>query len=145
VRGTRRFTASVLCFLAGEAAGCLLAPHVPWPLSPRFIEAASALTVAYIAAEALVVPNAGGRWMIAAVCGCIHGLSFSTVIAGGSFAAPPFLTGVFLAQGGVAVMLGLAARVSQFSRALRRVQAARALASILAIIGLGWFLLRLKS
>jgi hypothetical protein len=145
VRGSRRFAASVLCFLAGEAAGCLVAPHVPWPLSPRFIEAASALTVAYIAAEALIVPNAGGRWIIAGLCGGIHGLSFSTVIAGGSFAPLPFLTGVFLAQGAVAVMLGLAARATRVSGPLRRVQAARALASILAIVGLGWFLLRLKS
>lgn len=145
VRGTRRFAASVLCFLAGEAAGCLLAAHVPWPLSPRFIEAASALTVAYIAAEALIVPNAGGRWIIAGLCGAIHGVSFSTLIAGGSFPAPPFLIGVFLAQGGVAVLLALTARVCGLSGALRGLVAARALASILAIVGLGWFLLRLKS
>ncbi len=144
VRGARRFAVSVLCFLAGEAAGCLLAPHLPGPLSPRFIEAASALTVAYVAAESLIIPNAGGRWIMAGLCGCIHGLSFSVVAGGGSYPAVPFLAGVFVVQGVVAVMLSLAAR-TRFSGALGRIQADRALASILAIVGLGWFLLRLKS
>ncbi|HZT38081.1 MAG TPA: HupE/UreJ family protein [Bryobacteraceae bacterium] len=141
----RRFVASVLCFLAGEAAGRLLGPHAPWPLSPRFIEAASALTVAYLALEALMVPNAGGRWIIAGLCGGIHGLSFPALSDGGWIAAISFLAGVFAAQGGFAVVLTWLARVLRPGRAFGGLQAARALASLLAIIGLGWFLLRLKS
>jgi HupE / UreJ protein len=139
------FATLVLSFFAGEASGCLLAPHLPWAMSPRFIEAASALTVAYIAAEALFLPAAGKRWIIAALCGIIHGLSFSLIVAGGGFQTAPLLAGVFLAQCVVALALaGIARAGSAFGAARIPIQPARALASVLAIIGLGWFILRLR-
>jgi hypothetical protein len=144
-RGKSSFARLVLCFFVGEAAGCMLAPHLPWAMSPRFIEAASALTVAYIATEALLIPAAGKRWILAGLCGAIHGLSFAMIIAGGGFQAAPLLAGVFLAQGIIALVLVAASRAGKaFGAGRIRIQPARALASVLAIIGLGWFLLRLK-
>jgi hypothetical protein len=144
-RGGKGFAGLVLCFCAGEAAGCVLAPHLPWAMSPRFIEAASALTVAYIATEALLIPAAGKRWILAGVCGAIHGLSFAMIIAGSGLAAAPLLAGVFLAQGVIALILAGASRAAAvFDNERLRVQPMRALASLLAIVGLGWFLLRLK-
>ena len=144
-RGGKRFAALVLSFFAGEAAGCMLAPLLPWAMSPRFIEAASALTVAYIAAEALFLPAAGKRWILAGLCGVIHGLSFAMIISGGGFQTAPLLTGVFVAQGVIALLLtGISRAGALFGAARIRMQPSRALASVLAIIGLGWFLLRLK-
>ena len=142
-RGGEGFLTLVLCFFAGEAAGCLLAPHLSWAMSPRFIEAASALTVAYIAAEALFLPAAGKRWILAALCGVIHGLSFAMIAAGGGFQTAPLLAGVFLAQAVIALLLAGVSRAGVAFGAAR-IQPARALASVLAIIGLGWFFLRLK-
>jgi hypothetical protein len=67
------------------------------------------------------------------------------IIAGGGFQAAPLLAGVFLAQGIIALVLVAASRAGKaFGAGRIRIQPARALASVLAIIGLGWFLLRLK-
>ena len=63
------------CFLIGEVAAVLIGPRIPWPLAPRFLEAAMALTVAYLAVEILMVADAKNLSWIVAVLGLFHGLS----------------------------------------------------------------------
>jgi hypothetical protein len=63
------------CFLIGEAGAVLIGPRIPWPLAPRFLEAAMALTVAYLAVEILMIADAKNLAWIVGVLGLFHGLS----------------------------------------------------------------------
>jgi hypothetical protein len=65
------------CFLLGEAGAILIGPRIPWPLAPRFLEAAMALTVAYLAVEILMASDAKNLAWIVGVLGLFHGLVVS--------------------------------------------------------------------
>ncbi len=120
-----RAVAPIACFLIGEAGAILIGPRIPWPLAPRFLEAAMALTVAYLAVEILMVADAKHLSWIVAVLGLFHGLS----IAG--FPAP-YMVGARVLQIAVFVVLGLGAlRVSTVWR--------RGIAWGLLMAGLGGF------
>jgi len=64
-------------FLAGEWAIRSIAPLMPWQFSPRFLDAAMALAVAYLAVETLALPEAGFRWLVVFVIGLLHRLYFA--------------------------------------------------------------------
>jgi hypothetical protein len=59
-RSRRERVALAAMFLAGQAACVLAMPHVAWQPAPRFVEAAAALTVAYLAVEILLLPRPAG-------------------------------------------------------------------------------------
>lgn len=63
------------CFLLGEVFGMVVGPRIPWPLAPRFLEAAMALTVAYLAVEILMAAEGKHLAFIVGVLGVFHGLS----------------------------------------------------------------------
>jgi hypothetical protein len=65
------------CFLLGEASAISIGPRIPWPLAPRFLEAAMALTVAYLAVEILMVADTKNLSWIVGVLGLFHGLGVS--------------------------------------------------------------------
>ncbi len=65
------------CFLVGEAGAILIGPRIPWPLAPRFLESAMALTVAYLAVEILMASDARNLSWIVGVLGVFHGLYFA--------------------------------------------------------------------
>ncbi len=67
----------LVCFLMGEAGAILIGPRIPWPLAPRFLEAAMALTVAYLAVEILMAADARNLAWIVGLLGLFHGLSVS--------------------------------------------------------------------
>jgi hypothetical protein len=77
--GQSRFSRTIplLGFLIGEAAAVLIGPRIPWPMAPRFLEAAMALTVAYLAVEILMATDARNLAWIVGVLGTFHGLSVS--------------------------------------------------------------------
>lgn len=64
--------------LAGILAAVELATasFAPTQLSPKFLEAAAALSTAYVAIEKILVPAAGQRWLVVAILGIFHGLFF---------------------------------------------------------------------
>ena len=64
-------------FVAGQALACVLVPAINWNPAPRFVEAAAALTIAYLAVEVLLLPKAGQRWLVVGVLGVFHGLYLS--------------------------------------------------------------------
>ncbi|HLW76583.1 MAG TPA: HupE/UreJ family protein [Bryobacteraceae bacterium] len=68
----------IAMYLAGEWLMRPIAPFIPWPLTPRFLEAAMALTVAYLAVEILALPKARNRAPIVLVLGLFHGLYFAS-------------------------------------------------------------------
>ena len=136
-RGRKQLVALAAMFLLGQAASALAAPHALWQPAPRFVEAAGALTVAYLAVEILLLPQAGARWAIAGVLGAFHGLYFRLFLEATGYHAGYVLGGAALAELLVVAMLGLV-----FCR-LPRV-AHKVLACGLLAFGLVWFGLRLR-
>jgi hypothetical protein len=69
-------------FLLGQIAAAIVAPRTNWDPAPRFVEAGTALTVAYIAVEILALPQAGKRWLIAGALGARSTGSISPCFCG---------------------------------------------------------------
>jgi len=142
-RGRRELAALAGMFLAGQVLSVLLMPYTGWQPAPRFVEAAAALTVAYLAVEILLLPRAGARWLVAGALGVFHGLYFYLFVEATLFRPVPVLAGAATAD-----LLGLAALALLFSRLGRWAHRLRPLevsASALLVFGMAWFFLRLRS
>jgi hypothetical protein len=141
-RTRRELIVLTAAFLIAESLACVIAPRIAFPLSPRFIEAAAALTIAYLAFEIILLPNSGMRWLVVAVLGLFHGAYFSIFLAESGYSAVAFLLGVAMAE-----LLLIVAFAFAFSRMLRFAKFKRAVpavAGLLLAVGLAWFLWRLK-
>jgi hypothetical protein len=142
-RTGREMVALTAMFLAGQAACALTMPHMGFQPAPRFVEAAAALAVAYLAVEVLLLPEAGWRWLIAAVLGVFHGMYFHLFLQETSYRAGYVLAGAGLAELLVIGVLWVGfRRVAPMARVLRPVQVS---ASALLVFGMAWFFLRLRS
>ena len=91
-----RTATPLLCFLTGEVGAILIGSRIPWPLAPRFLEAALALTVAYLAVEILMVTPAKHLAWIAGLLGLFHGLSIAGFPARYSAGAAALQIAVFV-------------------------------------------------
>ncbi|MEP6960675.1 MAG: HupE/UreJ family protein [Acidobacteriota bacterium] len=124
-RGARDAALLTVAFLASEWAIRPIAPLIPLSMSPEFLEAVMALTVAYMAGELLLMPSGRARWLLVPVLGLIHGLPF--------VAFPPlYLTGAALLQ---ALLLAVLTYVASKMPAAWRKPAAGLLLGIAAL----WF------
>jgi len=129
-------------FLAGQVASALLLPHTGWQPAPRFVEAAAALTVAYLAIEILLLPHAGARWLIAGVLGAFHGLYFHLFLQTTGYRAGYVLAGAALAEMlAIVVIAFVFSRIRRLAQVLRPVQVS---ACALLAFGMVWFVLRLR-
>jgi hypothetical protein len=142
-RSRRELLAIAAMFLAGQAASVLAMAHVMWQPAPRFVEAATALAVAYLAVEILLLPEAGARWLVAAVLGALHGLYFHLFVQTTGYSAPLVLVGAAGAE--TAVIAVLAMVLSRVGRMAKPFQPVRVAASALLLFGMVWFVLRLRS
>ncbi len=142
-RSRRELCALAAMFLAGQVAAVLLVPHTGWQPAPRFVEAAAALTVAYLAVEILLLPRAGARWMVAGVLGAFHGLYFHLFLQNSGYRPGFVLAGAALAE--LAAISILALIFSRFERIARGLRPLQVSASALLVFGMVWFLLRLRS
>jgi len=107
------------------------------------VEAATALAVAYLAVEILMLPEAGARWLVAGVLGALHGLYFHLFVQTTGYAPALVLTGAAVVQlMAIAVLALVLSRVGRMAQAYRPVQVA---ASMLLVFGMVWFFLRLRS
>jgi hypothetical protein len=141
-RTRRELVALIAMFLAGQAASVLIVPHIAWQPAPRFVEAAAALTIAYLALEILLLPQAGARWLVAGALGGFHGLYFYLFIATTGYRPGPVLAGAALAEIPAVVILAVVfARIGRLSRALRLLPVS---ASALLLFGMAWFFARLR-
>ena len=129
-------------FALGEVVACVLQPLTGWWPAPRFVEAACALTIAYLAVEALWLPKAGQRWAVVAVLGVFHGLYLALFVAQSKYAAAWVLSGAVIVELGL--IAGMGWILSRVGRHLSVWQPARAASAILMAVGLGWFFLRLR-
>lgn len=142
-RSKHELMALATMFLAGQAVCVLAMPHVAWQPAPRFVEAAAALTVAYLAVEIILLPHAGARWAIAGVLGAFHGLYFHLFLQNTGYGAGWVLAGAALAEiAAISVLALLFSRVVRMARSVRPVQVS---AVGLLLFGLVWFGLRLRS
>ena len=142
-RSVKELVLLTAMFLAGQGASVWIAPHLGWQPAPRFVEAATALTVAYLAVEILLLPEAGMRWLIAAVLGVFHGLYFHLFLQSTGYQPALVLAGAAVAQVLATVAIGFAfARLSRVARALRPLQVS---ACGLLAFGMIWFLLRVRN
>lgn len=134
-RSRRELLALTTMFLAGQIASALLLPATGWHPAARFVEAAAALAVAYLAVEILFLPAAGMRWLIAGALGTFHGLYFALWIANTGFGPAYVLGGAAIAE-----ILAIASLAALFRLIERRAVAASAMLAV----GLIWFFLRLR-
>lgn len=141
-RSPRELALLAGAFLIGEAIACGLAPRLPLALSPRFIEAAAALTIAYLAFEIVLLAESGQRWLVVGILGLIHGTYFSLFLSSSGYHLGTFLAGVILAEALVIAALALALRILRFSRIPGAVPIA---ASALMTVGMIWFFVRLRA
>ena len=142
-RSRRELLAIAAMFFVGQAASVLTMAHVVWQPAPRFVEAATALAVAYLAVEILLLPQAGARWLVAGVLGALHGLYFHLFVQTTGYSPALVLLGAALAEAAAIALLALVlSRVGRMAKAFHPVQVA---ASALLAFGMVWFLLRLRS
>jgi hypothetical protein len=140
-RGRRELAALAAMFLAGQAACVLIMPRILWQPAPRFVEAAAALTIAYLAVEILLLPQAGSRWIVAGVLGIFHGLYFHLFLQSTDYSAGLVLAGAAAAELAVLAVLALVfSKIGRMAKALRPLQVS---ASGLLVFGLVWFAMRL--
>jgi len=141
-RKRRELIALAAAFLAGQIVSCLVTAQARWQPAPRFVEAAAALTIAYLAVEMLLLPEAGKRWLVAGVLGAFHGLYFALFLRQSEYHASYFLAGVVAADAAlIAVFAAVVAKARSVLSERRPVQVA---ATALLAIGMAWFFLRLR-
>jgi hypothetical protein len=126
-------------FLAGQVASVVIVPLTSWMPAPRFVEAAAALTIAYLAVEILLLPEAGARWLVAGALGGFHGLFFLLFLQTTGYRA-----GVVLAGAGIAEIAAIAVLGVGFLRIGRVGRVVQVSAAGLLVFGMGWFLMRLR-
>ena len=142
-RSRRELIELAATFLGGQVLCTAAMPHFNWQPAPRFVEAAAALTVAYLAVEILLLPQAGARWAIAGVLGIFHGLYFYLFVQSTGYSAVWVVLGAALAEvAAISIFALLYSRIERFSSALRP---ARVPAVGLLLFGIIWFGLRLRS
>src|SRR5260370_39073951 len=107
-RSRRELGALVGMFLLGQIAAAVIVPNTNWDPAPRFVEAATALTIAYMAVEILALPTAGKRWLIAGALGIFHGLYFALFLRTTEYSPMFVLTGAAIAE---LLMIGIFAFV----------------------------------
>jgi hypothetical protein len=136
-RGRKELLALAAMFLAGQIAAVLIVPHTAWQPAPRFVEASAALTVAYLAVEALLLPHAGSRWLVAGVLGAFHGLYFYLFVQNTGYRPELVLAGAALAElTALAILALLLLRAGLLFHRLGE--------AALLLCGLFWFAMRLK-
>ena len=142
-RSRRELVALTASFMAAEVLACAIAPRMAVSLSPRFIEAAAALTIAYLAFEIVLLPQSGMRWLVVAVLGLFHGAYFAAFLSESSYQLLPFLTGVIVCELLlISIFAFLLHRLVRLSLLRRAVPVA---ATLLLAIGVAWFFLRLRA
>ena len=142
-RGRRELLLLAVMFLAGEIATALIAGVLRWQPPVRFVEAAMALSIAYLSVEILFLPEAGMRWLIAGILGGFHGLSLYLVLAASGFHPAYVLGGAAISELAVIAALGL--MLWSLRRRWVITRLAQVSASLLLAFGMAWFFLRMRS
>lgn len=144
-RSRRELALLIAMFLAGQALTVIAQLSTRISVSPRFIEAATALTIAYLAVEILVLPAAGQRWLVVGVLGILHGMYFDMLLAAGDYSRTSYLAGASLAELTLVAILWGVVRAAAAVPLARSNIIPRVFASLLLLTGISWFLIRLRN
>jgi len=129
-------------FAAGQLVASIVAPLLNWQPAPRFVEAAAALTIAYLAVEVLLLPEAGQRGLVVGVLGLFHGLYLELFVRETMFSPLYVLPGAIVAElAAIGLLAVVWAKLAPALAALRPVKSASVL---LFLFGMSWFFLRLQ-
>ena len=132
-----------VAFIVAESISTVVINAKAWEPPPRFVEAAAALTVAYLAVEILMLPQAGYRWMVAAGMGVFHGFYFGSFLRQTQMDPLFLLAGVAFGEGLLLLLFAvLLSQINKVSAALKPVQVG---SGLLFLIGITWFILRMRS
>jgi len=137
-RSPRELFAITGTFLLGQCSSALAMPLLAWQPAPRFVEAAMALAIAYLAVEVLLLPEAGVRWLVTFVLGIFHGMYFHLFLQTTGYSASRVLAGAALAE--IALLAVMAVAALRASGMLHRVAA-----GALLLFGMAWFVMRLRN
>ena len=118
-------------------------PALHWQPPVRFVEAAMALSIAYLAVEILFLPEAGMRWLVAGILGGFHGLSLYLVLEGSGFHPSYVLGGAAISE--LTVIAILAFVIWMLERRWTIIRLVKPTAAVLLVFGMTWFFLRVKS
>ncbi len=136
-RSRREFLACGGSFLSAQALLSLSGRIGRWELPMEFLEAAAALTVAYLASEVLFLPDASKRWLVCGALGCIHGLFL------GAYLGVTGMNPVFFLPGALGTEAALAGGIGAVRLKFANKGSEQLLGLLLLITGLGWFGLRM--
>ncbi|HSO38311.1 MAG TPA: HupE/UreJ family protein [Labilithrix sp.] len=146
----RALVKAITAFTLAHSLSLALAVLGVWAPSPRFVEPAIALSIAYVGLENFVVKDPDKRWRITLPFGFVHGFGFAGALIERHLPRPRiplallgFNAGVEVGQLAVLALvlpLVLVARRSQLVRE-RVVPVANV---IVVLLGLGWLALRIR-
>jgi len=145
----RELLVVITAFTLGHSLSLALSTLGVFVPSPRLIEPAIALSIAYVGFENLFAPAARTRWRVALPFGLVHGFGFASALR--EIALPRAQLPAALALFNVGVELGqilvLAPLLPLLGLATRRgwltLRAVRVVSFGIAIAGLAWFVLRI--
>ena len=146
-RGIRQLVAIVTSFTVAHSLTLAVATVGLVQPPPRLIEAAIALSIAYVGIENLLVSDVRGRWRLTFVFGLVHGFGFANVLremelprAALASSLFTFNAGVELGQVGVLLVVWPALRAVQHSA--YAVPITRAVSVVVIAFALVWFVQR---
>ena len=122
-------------FFGAQSAVALASGLWGWQLPSAFLEAAAALTVAYVAAEVLFLPDAKNRWVVCGAMGCFHGLFL------GAFLGTARMNPAYFLPGALGIEALLAAGIGGMRLRFARRRTEQLVGLLLLVLGLGWFAL----
>lgn len=137
----------VTSFTVAHSITLALAALAVVMLPVRFVESAIALSICYVAAENMVLPHAGRRWVITFFFGLIHGFGFSTILRElelprASLATSLVFFNLGVETGQVAIVLLFLPLLALLRRSAHHRQIVIALSSAILIVGGYWFVQR---
>ena len=146
----RALIKAITAFTLAHSLSLAVAVLGVWTPSPRFVEPAIALSIAYVGLENFFLKDAEKRWRITLPFGFIHGFGFAGALLERHLSRPRvplallgFNTGVEVGQLAVMLLvlpLVLVARRSEVVRA-RVVPAANV---IVMVLGIAWLAIRIR-
>jgi hydrogenase/urease accessory protein HupE len=144
----RGLVSTITAFTLAHSITIALSVLGVWSANPSLIEPAIALSVAYVGIENFFVKNANRRWLITFPFGLVHGFGFAGAL--GELAVPKEQLLPALVSFNAGVELGQLAVLSVVLPLLlwarRRpwflVYGVRGLSSVVVLLGVGWFTLR---
>lgn len=149
-RGIRQLVAIVTSFTVAHSLTLAIATFGLVEPSPRLIEAAIALSIAYVGLENLLRSDVRGRWRLTFVFGLVHGFGFANVLremelprAALASSLFTFNAGVELGQLAVLLIAWPALRAVQRSAYARPIT--QAVSVVVIAFGLVWFVQRVSN